>query len=47
MKEAKELLELKIKKQSKCGDVLKKAEEKIDEINEKMRTFLFVEGETY
>ena len=37
LNESKELLELKIKNQSKCGDVLKKTEEKILEINEKIK----------
>lgn len=36
LKEAKELLDLKIKNQSKCSDVLSKTEEKIQEINQKI-----------
>jgi len=36
LKEVKELLELKIKNQSKCSDVLKKTESKILEIDEKI-----------
>lgn len=35
--ETKELLDLKIKNQSKCGDVLAKTKEKIDEIENKIR----------
>lgn len=37
LKEAKELLDLKIKNHSKCGDVLSKTEEKINEINQKIK----------
>lgn len=37
LKETKELLELKIKNHSKCSDVLAKTEEKIDEINQKIK----------
>lgn len=36
LKETKELLDLKIKNQSKCSDVLSKTEEKIQEINQKI-----------
>jgi MerR family mercuric resistance operon transcriptional regulator len=36
LKETKELLDLKIKNQSKCSDVLNKTEEKIQEINQKI-----------
>ena len=36
LKEAQELLDLKIKNQAKCSDVLSKTEEKITEINKKM-----------
>lgn len=36
LNEAKELLDLKIKNQSRCGDVLSKTEEKIKEINQKI-----------
>jgi MerR family mercuric resistance operon transcriptional regulator len=37
LKEAKELLDLKIKDQAKCSDVLSKAENKISEINQKIK----------
>ena len=37
LKEVKELLELKIKNQSKCSDVLEKTNNKIIEINEKIK----------
>lgn len=37
LKETKGLLDLKIKNQSKCGDVLAKTEEKIQEINQKIK----------
>lgn len=37
LKEAKELLDLKIKNQAKCSDVLSKTEEKINEINQKIK----------
>ena len=36
LKETQELLDLKIKEQSKCSDVLSKTEEKIQEINQKI-----------
>ena len=36
LKETKELLDLKIKNQSRCSDVLSKTEEKIKEINQKI-----------
>lgn len=36
LNETKELLDLKIKNQSRCGDVLSKTEEKIKEINQKI-----------
>lgn len=36
LKETKELLDLKIKNQSKCSDVLSKTEQKIAEINQKI-----------
>lgn len=36
LKETKELLDLKIKNQAKCSDVLSKTEEKISEINQKI-----------
>lgn len=36
LKETKELLDLKIKNQAKCSDVLSKTEEKISEINKKI-----------
>lgn len=36
LKETKELLDLKIKNQSKCSDVLSRTEEKIKEINKKI-----------
>ena len=36
LKETKELLDLKIKKQAKCSDVLSRTEEKITEINQKI-----------
>lgn len=36
LKETKELLDLKIKNQSRCSDVLSKTEEKIQEINQKI-----------
>lgn len=36
LKETKELLDLKIKNQSKCSDVLSRTEEKIQEINQKI-----------
>ena len=37
LKETKELLDLKIKNQSRCSDVLSKTEEKIEEINQKIK----------
>ena len=37
LKEAKELLDLRIKNQAKCSDVLNRTEEKISEINEKIK----------
>jgi len=37
LSEAKELLDLKILDQAKCGDVLSKTEEKIVEINQKIK----------
>lgn len=37
LKEAKDLLDLRIKNQSKCGDVLTKTEDKIAEINQKIK----------
>lgn len=37
LKEVKELLELKIRNQSKCSDVLEKTNKKIIEINEKIK----------
>ena len=37
LKEVKELLDLKIKDQAKCGDVLDKTENKIEEIKEKIK----------
>lgn len=37
LKEVKELLELKIRNQSKCSDVLEKTKSKIFEINEKIK----------
>lgn len=37
LKESKELLDLRIKNQSKCSDVLSKAEEKILEIDQKIK----------
>jgi Hg(II)-responsive transcriptional regulator len=37
LKESKDLLELKIKSQSKCSDVLEKTNNKIIEINEKIK----------
>ncbi|MAE73120.1 MAG: heavy metal-responsive transcriptional regulator [Bdellovibrionaceae bacterium] len=36
LNETKELLDLKIKDQAKCGDVLEKTETKIEEINQKI-----------
>ena len=36
LKESKELLELKIKNQSKCSDILSKTEQKLKEIDEKI-----------
>lgn len=36
LKETKELLDLKIKNQSRCSDVLSKTEQKIQEINQKI-----------
>ncbi len=37
LKEAKELLDLRIKNQAKCSDVLEKTEDKISEINQKIK----------
>lgn len=37
LKETKDLLDLKIKNQAKCSDVLSKTEEKITEINQKIK----------
>ncbi len=37
LKEAKELLDIKIKSQAKCGDVLTKTNQKIDEVEQKIR----------
>ena len=37
LKEAKELLDLKLKDEAKCSDVLEKTEEKIGEINAKIK----------
>jgi len=37
LKEAKELLDLRIKNQAKCSDVLSKTEEKISEISQKIK----------
>lgn len=37
LSEAKELLDLKIKEKAKCSDVLSKTEEKISEINQKIK----------
>ncbi len=37
LKETQSLLDLKIKNQSKCGDILARTEEKIEEINQKIK----------
>lgn len=37
LKETQELLDLKLKSQAKCSDVLEKTEEKIEEINQKIK----------